>query len=141
MANTVTGPTNQLDGEKTLIVYCSVYSDGNASSTTLVDVSALNTSTLNGESCAHVSLNKIWYSVSDVGAAPASLDWDATTDVTFLTLCYDNSFDFSSFGGLKNTAASGYSGDVLFVIPSTADTGNEYTVWCEFLKYYEAPGS
>ena len=48
MANTVTGPTNQLDGEKTLIVYCSVYSDGNASSTTLVDVSALNTSKLNG---------------------------------------------------------------------------------------------
>ena len=42
MANTVTGPTNQLDGEKKLIVYCSVLSDGSASSTTLVDVSALN---------------------------------------------------------------------------------------------------
>ena len=141
MANTVTGPTNQFDIERKLIVYCSVYSDGSASSTTLVDVSALNTSTLNGESCSHVALNRIWYSVSDVGAAPASLDWDATTDVTFLTLGYDNSFDFSSFGGLKNTSASGYSGDVLFVIPSTADAGNEYTVWCEFLKYYEAPGS
>ena len=140
MANTVTGPTNQFDGDKKLIVYASVLSDGSASSSTLVDVSALNTNP-EGESCAHVSLNKIWYSVSDVGAAPASLDWDATTDVTFLTLGYDNSFDFSSFGGLKNTAASGYTGDVLFVIPSTADTGNEYTVWCEFLKYYEAPGS
>jgi hypothetical protein len=114
MANTVTGPTTQLDGEKTLIVYCSVYSDGSASSTTLVDVSGLNT---------------------------ASLDWDATTDVTFLTLSYDNSFDFSTFGGLKNTSASGYTGDVVFVIPSTSDAGNEYTVWCEFLKYYEAPGS
>jgi hypothetical protein len=51
MADTVTGPTNQLDGEKKLIVYCSVYSDGSGSSTTLVDVSALNASTLNGESC------------------------------------------------------------------------------------------
>ena len=40
MANTVTGPTNQFDGEKTLIVYASVLSDGSASSTTLVDVSA-----------------------------------------------------------------------------------------------------
>ena len=141
MANTVTGPTTQLDGEKTLIVYASVLSDGSASSTTLVDVSGLNTSTLNGESCAHVSLNKIWYTVSGSADAPASLDWDATTDVTFLTLSYDNSFDFSTFGGLKNTSASGYTGDVVFVIPSTSDAGNEYTVWCEFLKYYEAPGS
>ena len=141
MANSVTGPTNQFDIERKLIVYCSVYSDGSASSTTLVDVSALNTSAINGESCAHVSLNKIWYTVSGSPDAPASLDWDATTDVTFLTLSYDNSFDFSEIGGLKNTAASGYSGDVLFVIPSTSDAGNEYTVWCEFLKYYEAPGS
>ena len=58
MANTVTGPTNQLDGEKTLIVYCSVYSDGNASSTTLVDVSALNTSTLNGIYIADIKSSK-----------------------------------------------------------------------------------
>ena len=128
MANTVTGPTNQFDGDKKLIVYCSIYSDGSASSTTLVDVSALNT-------------NKVWYTCSGAPDAPASLDWDATTDVTFLTLAYDNSFDFSDIGGLKNTAASGYSGDVLLVIPSTSDAGNEYTVWAEFLKYYEAPGS
>ena len=141
MANTVTGPTNQDDGEKKLIVYCSVYSDGSASSTTLVDVSALNTATLNGESCAHVSLNRIWYTIGGGTDAPASLDWDATSDVTFLTMSYDNAFDFSTIGGLQNTAASGYTGDVLFVVPSTSDAGNEYTVWCEFLKYYEAPGS
>jgi hypothetical protein len=141
MANTVTGPTKQLDGEKKLIVYCSVLSDGSASSTTLVDVSGLNTSTLSGAACAHASLNKVWYSVGGGTDAPASLDWDADTDVTFLTLSYDNSFDFSEIGGLKNTAATGYSGDVLLVIPSTSDAGNEYTVWCEFLKYYEAPGS
>ena len=110
MANTVTGPTNQFDGDKKLIVYASVLSDGSASSSTLVDVSALNTNP-EGESCAHVSLNKIWYSVGGGTDAPASLDWDATTDVTFL------------------------------VVPSTSDAGNEYTVWCEFLKYYEAPGS
>jgi hypothetical protein len=76
-----------------------------ASSTTLVDVSALNTSTTNGKSCTHVALNKIWYTVSGAPDAPASLDWDATTDVTFLTLAYDNSFDFSDIGGLKNTSA------------------------------------
>ena len=100
MANTVTGPTTQSDGFRKLIVYCSVYSDGSASSTTLVDVSGLNTS-----------------------------------------LAYDNDFDFSTIGGLVNTEASGYSGDVLLVIPSTSDAGNEYTVWCEFLKYYEAPSN
>ena len=140
MADSVTGPTTQYDYDKKLIVYCSVYSDGSGSSTTLVDVSALNQSA-NKETCTHVALNKIWYTVGGGTDAPASLDWDADTDVTFLTLAYDNSFDFSDIGGLENTAASGYSGDVLFVIPSTSDAGNEYTVWCEFLKYYEAPGS
>ena len=134
MANTVTGPTNQFDGNRKLIVYCSVYSDGSASSTTLVDVSALNT--FEGVSCSTVTLNKIWYTCSGAPDAPASLDWDATTDVTFLTLSYDNSFDFSDFGGLVNTEATGYSGDVLLVISSTADAGNEYTVWCEFIKNY-----
>ena len=140
MANTVTGPTTQSDGFRKLIVYCSVYSDGSASSTTLVDVSGLNTSP-QGKACGHVALNRIWYSVGGGTDAPASLDWDATTDVTFLTLAYDNDFDFSTIGGLVNTEASGYSGDVLLVIPSTADAGNEYTVWCEFLKYYETPNN
>jgi len=86
-------------------------------------------------------LNRIWYTVGGGTDAPASVDWDATTDVTFLTMSYDNAFDFSTIGGLQNTAASGYTGDVVFVVPSTSDAGNEYTVWCEFLKYYEAPGS
>jgi len=139
MANTVTGPTIQYDYDKKLVVYCSVLSDGSASSTTLVDVSALTKN--NGKSCAHVALNKIWYTVGGGTDAPASLDWDADTNVTFLTLSYDNMFDFSSIGGLVNTEATGYSGDVLFVIPSTSDAGNEYTVWCEFIKYYEAPNN
>ena len=140
MADTVTGPTIQYDYDKKLVTYCSVYSDGSGSSTTLVDVSALGQSA-NKETCTHVALNKIWYTVGGGTDAPASLDWDASTDVTFLTLSYDNMFDFSSIGGLVNTEASGYTGDVLLVVPSTADAGNEYTVWCEFLKYYEAPGS
>ena len=140
MADTVTGPTIQYDYDKKLVTYCSVYSDGSGSSTTLVDVSALEQSA-NKETCTHVALNKIWYTVGGGTDAPASLDWDASTDVTFLTLSYDNMFDFSSIGGLVNTEASGYTGDVLLVVPSTADAGNEYTVWCEFLKYYEAPGS
>ena len=139
MANTVTGPTIQYDYDKKLIVYCSVLSDGSASSTTLVDVSALTKN--NAKSCAHVALSKIWYTVGGGTDAPASLDWDADTNVTFLTLSYDNMFDFSSIGGLVNTEATGYSGDVLFVIPSTSDAGNEYTVWCEFIKYYEAPNN
>ena len=139
MANTVTGPTIQYDYDKKLVVYCSVLSDGSASSTTLVDVSALTAN--NGKACAHVALSKIWYTAGGGTDAPASLDWDADTNVTFLTLSYDNMFDFSSIGGLVNTEATGYSGDVLFVIPSTSDAGNEYIVWCEFIKYYEAPNN
>ena len=113
--------------------------DNKSEKDVFLHVSALEKSTTNGKSCTHVALNKIWYTVSGAPDAPASLDWDATTNVTFLTLSYDNAFDFSDIGGLINTEASGYTGDVLLVIPSTADAGNEYTVWAEFLKYYEAP--
>jgi hypothetical protein len=60
MADSVTGPTIQYDFDKKLVTYCSVYSDGSGSSTTLVDVSALEKSTTNGNSCTHVALNKIY---------------------------------------------------------------------------------
>ena len=137
MANTVTGPTSQNDNTRTLINTCFVSCDGgNASSVTLVDVSSLATNTA-GEPCTRVALNKIWYNGGGATNASATLTWDATADVPFLSLNYDNSFDFSTFGGLQNTKASGYTGDVKMEIPATTVAGQEVTVWCEWIKYYD----
>jgi hypothetical protein len=112
MANTITGPAIQFQGDRKLINTCFVTADGgSASSITLVDVSALTPS--GGNNCTRVALNKIWYQGAGAANASATMAWDATTDVPFLSLNYDNNFDFSSFGALQNTQAAGYTGDVL----------------------------
>ena len=103
MANTVTGPSIQFQGDRKLINTCFVACDGgSASSITLVDVSALSTAS-NGAACSRVALNQIWYQGAGAANASATLTWDADTDVPFLSLNYDNNFDFSSFGALQNT--------------------------------------
>jgi hypothetical protein len=136
MANTITGPAIQFQGDRKLINTCFVTADGgSASSITLVDVSALTPS--GGNNCTRVALNKIWYQGAGAANASATMAWDATTDVPFLSLNYDNNFDFSSFGALQNTQAAGYSGDVLLEIPTTSVAGQEYVVWCEWIKYYD----
>ena len=65
------------------------------------------------------------------------MQWDATTDVVFQTLAGEMEYDYSSFGGLKNTEASGFTGDVNVVLPacSNGDTG---TIVCEWIKVYES---
>ena len=137
MANTVTGPTIQFQGDRKLINTCFVACDGgNTSSVVLVDVSALAPNKA-GEPCTRVALNQIWYNGAGAANASATLTWDADTDVPFLSLNYDNSFDFSTFGGLQNTKATGYTGDVKLEIPATTIAGQEVTVWCEWIKYYD----
>ena len=133
MADTVLN-TTVFDGDKKLITHYNVISDGTGNTTTLVDVSTLNTNKL-GEACTKVILNKVSCNVS---ATPAiRLLWDATTDVAFQTLQGEMTYDYSSFGGLKNTEATGYTGDVKLNLPSTAVTGDTGTVVCEWIKQYD----
>jgi hypothetical protein len=136
MANTITGPAIQFQGDRKLINTCFVSADGGSANTIiLVDVSTLTSS--GGNNCTRVALNKIWYQGAGAANASATITWDATTDVPFLSLNYDNNFDFSSFGALQNTKATGYTGDVLLEIPTTSVAGQEYVVWCEWIKYYD----
>ena len=133
MADTVLN-TTVFDGSKKLITHYNVVSDGDGSTTKIVDVSALATN--NGKSCTKVRLNKISFNVSVTAQVDAlRLAWDATTDVVFQTLNGEMEYDYSSFGGLKNTDASGVTGDVNLVLPActSGDTG---TVVCEWLKIY-----
>jgi len=134
MADTVLN-TTVFDGAKKLITHYNNVSDSSGGSTKIVDVSELNSN--NGKTCKTVRLNKVSFNVSVTAPADAvRLLWDATTDVTFQTLAGEMAFDYSDFGGLKNTKASGYSGDVNLTLPACT-AGDTVTVVCEWIKVYE----
>ena len=134
MADTVLN-TTVFDGAKKLITHYNVVSDNSGSTTKIVDVSALNSN--NGKTCKTVRLNKVSCNVSVTAPADAlRMQWDATTDVVFQSLNGEMEYDYSDFGGLKNTKASGYTGDVNIVLPACA-AGDSGTVVCEWIKVYE----
>ena len=134
MADTVLN-TTVFDGAKKLITHYNVVSDNSGSTTKIVDVSELNSN--NGKTCKTVRLNKVSCNVSVTAAADAlRMQWDATTDVVFQSLNGEMEYDYSDFGGLKNTEASGFTGDVNIVLPACA-AGDTGTVVCEWIKEYE----
>ena len=134
MADTVLN-TIVFDGAKKLITHYNNVSDSSGGSTKIVDVSDLASN--NGKTCKTVRLNKVSFNVSVTAPADAvRLLWDATTDVAFQTLAGEMAFDYSDFGGLKNTKASGYSGDVNLTLPACT-AGDTVTVVCEWIKVYE----
>ena len=134
MADTVLN-TTVFDGAKKLITHYNNVSDSSGGSTKIVDVSTLASN--NGKTCKTVRLNKVSFNVSVTAPADAvRLLWDATTDVAFQTLAGEMAFDYSDFGGLKNTKASGYSGDVNLTLP-VCTSGDTVTVVCEWIKVYE----
>ena len=130
--------TTVFDGAKKLITHYNVVSgDGEGSTTKIVDVSALNSSPAN-KTCKTVRLNKVSFNVSVTAPVDAiRMQWDATTDVVFQTLAGEMEYDYSSFGGLKNTEASGFTGDVNVVLPACA-AGDTGTIVCEWIKVYES---
>ena len=135
MADTVLN-TTVFDGEKKLITHYNVVSDSTGGTTKIVDVSALASN--NGKTCKTVRLNKVSFNVSVTAPVDAiRMLWDADTDVTFQTLNGEMEYDYSSFGGLKNTEATGYTGDVNITLPACSN-GDSATVVCEWIKVYES---
>tara|TARA_R110001632_G_scaffold103649_2_gene212381 strand:- start:1695 stop:2165 length:471 start_codon:yes stop_codon:yes gene_type:complete len=153
MANTTVGPTIQFDGTKKLINIISVSCDGaTAEVIPFVDVSALTANAV-GQACTQVALNKIWYSVSTgQGAVPTAANVGGPIELLWNTsgnantggqlaigLAYDNSFDMSTIGGLRNPlvlASANNNGDVLVNITASVNDGSDCTLICEWLKYY-----
>jgi len=137
MADTVLN-TTVFDGSKKLITHYNVVSDNSGSTTKIVDVSELNSSPAN-KSCVKVRLNKVSCNVSVTAPADAlRMEWDNSgTNVVFQTLNGEMEYDYSSFGGLKNTEASGFTGDVNITLPACA-AGDSGTVVCEWIKVYES---
>ena len=134
MADTVLN-TTVFDGAKKLITHYNVVSDSTGGTTKIVDVSALTSN--NGKTCKTVRLNKISFSVSVTAPVDAiRMLWDADTDVVFQTLNGEMEYDYSSFGGLKNTEATNFTGDVNVTLPACSN-GDSATIVCEWIKVYE----
>ena len=123
-------------GDKKLITHYNVVSDSSGGTTKIVDVSALTSN--NGKTCKTVRLNKVYFNVSVTAPVDAiRMQWDASTDVVFQTLNGEMEYDYSSFGGLKNTEATNFTGDVNVVLPACSD-GDTATIVCEWIKIYES---
>ena len=136
MADTVLN-TTVFDGAKKLITHYNVVSDSTGGTTKIVTVANLTKN--NGKSCVKVRLNKVSFNVSVTAPVDAlRMDWDNSgTNVVFLTMNGEMEYDYSSFGGLKNTEATGYTGDVNITLPACSN-GDSATVVCEWIKVYES---
>jgi hypothetical protein len=138
MADAVTSQT-LADGDKIAVIKLTNISDGTGeSSVKKIDVSALAANSA-GAACAHATINQIWY---DIGGMRVALEWNATSNVVAAVLGgsaaagnVSGYMDFRSFGGLKNTLASGYDGDI--DLTTHGHTNHDhYTIVLEVSKNY-----
>ena len=103
-----------------------------------VDASGLNARN-DGTSCTYVDINRVWWSVNNTAVTkPLLLEWvNSGTNPIAWSCNYAEDQDFSSIGGLLNTKASNYTGDVLINFSSiTNDDTASITI--EFLKRYSS---
>lgn len=109
------------EGQRNLVLNVITAADTNF---LLVDVSAL------AFPCTSVRLDRVTYDVPAAGLA--TLLWDATVDVPFLTCSEGNGQTecYKKVGGIWNNAGAGKTGDVLL----TATTGIHMVL--HFVKKY-----
>jgi hypothetical protein len=138
MADAVTSQTLS-DGDRIAVVKFTNISDGSGeASVAKVDVSALANNSA-GAACALASIEQVWY---DIGGMRVALEWNATTNVVAAVLGgsaaagnVSGHMDFRSFGGVKNTLASGYNGDI--DLTTHGHTSHDhYTIVLQLRKSY-----
>jgi len=139
MADAVTSQT-LADGDRIAVVKFTNISDGTGeSSVEKVDISALAASNA-GLTPALATIEQVWY---DIAGMRVALEWNATSNVVAAVLGtslgvgtnVSGHMDFRSFGGIKNTLASGYDGNIdLTTHGHTAH--DHYTVVLQLRKSY-----
>ncbi len=132
MADTFTEKVIEDGPRKFVKSFAYTYVDTGQSAVLAVDVSGLS-SRQDGTACSNLRINKIWFST--IGLSLKVL-WDASTDTLAVELPadYQGDFDFSSFGGLLNSATSP-TGDLRFTTVGHG-SGDTYTVVLECTKEY-----
>ena len=133
MADAVTSQT-LVDGTRTAVMKFTNISDGTGESAVKKgDVSAVE-SDINGNTCTSVAIEKIWWQCIGM---KVRMFFDATSDKFIIELGENQSgyHDYSEFGGIKNNAGSGKTGDIdiTTVGHSSADT---YTIILKMRKTY-----
>ena len=138
MADAVTSQTLS-DGDRIAVVKFTNISDGTGeSSVAKVDISALAASNT-GLTPSRATIEQIWY---DIGGMRVALEWNATSNVVAAVLGgsaaagnVNGHMDFRSFGGLKNTEASGVNGDI--DLTTHGHTNHDhYTIVMQLRKSY-----
>jgi|TARA_R110002020_G_scaffold524_8_gene2657 hypothetical protein len=132
MADTFTEKVIE-DGPRNLVKsFAYTYVDTGQSAVLAVDVSTLS-ALQDGTACSNLRIKKVWFST--IGLSLKIL-WDASTDTLAVELPsgYQGDFDFSSFGGLVNSASSP-TGDLRFTTVGHG-AGDTYTVVLECIKEY-----
>jgi len=138
MADAVTSQT-LADGDKTAVIKFTNISDGNGeSSVEKIDISGLAVSNA-GLTPSRATIEQIWY---DIGGMRVALEWNATTNVVAAVLggsaavgVSSGYLDFRSFGGLKNTEASGADGNI--DLTTHGHTSHDhYTIVLQIRKSY-----
>lgn len=114
MANTI-NQTTLVQGKKKIVRYVTLVSDGTEETDLVIyDSSALNT--VDPLTCKIVEIAGV-VQILDNTAVDVSvyLEFDATTDVHAISLPIGRPFclNFDHFGGLKNYAGSGITGDIV----------------------------
>lgn len=115
MGNTVTNTRKNI-GLKKVIQYLTIASDGTEETATVIyDSSAV--ATANGKADPLTcSIRRVRW-MTNSSSCIAHLLWDATTDVIAMSMPYAGGgymdIDLASIGGIKNTAGTGITGDIL----------------------------
>ena len=131
MADLVASTVMQ-DGARTAVLRFTNVSDGSGESAVVkVDASALAAMT-NGEKSTNIKIMKCWWSISGMDV---DILFNASTNIFAISLTSDGAgyLDFSSFGGLSNTAGSGKNGDILFTTRGHTNL-DTYTIILEVQK-------
>jgi hypothetical protein len=133
MVDTVTTQT-LVDNQTTAVMLFTNLSDGTGESlVTKVNIANLAPNAL-GQACTGVSVQKISTSCHGM---EFRLFWGASSNVLFFASSQNSqyTFDFSNFGGIRNNASTGKTGNILL---STADasSADTYTLILEMNKYY-----
>lgn len=118
------------NGPRNLVLkYTIAGATGDTAAGTLVDVSALDSS---------IGVNDLRLMSIDAALTGFSckLLWDATTDVDLVEIPTDQSIsqDFSKFGGIKNNAGTGATGDVNFTTTGYTAAGDGGHIYLYFKK-------
>ena len=132
MADTFTQKVIEDGPRKFVKSFAYTYVDTGQAAVMAVDVSGLATRQ-NGTACSNLRINRIWFST--IGLSVKIL-WDASTDTlaTELPADYQGDFDFSSIGGIVNTATSP-TGDLKFTTVGHG-AGDTYTIVLDCSKEY-----